>query len=159
MDSWGREQRGDCCIDLPCPAPPPPKISGTHPACVGPERRAGRATRSGLEVGEEEATSFLSLCFLPRPWGGQSCPDLAQGQGSTSRVSLKVGENTRVGECREAEALGGAGPALRTLTYKLGNWSSLIPPLPRIHCVTLSRSLPTSEPQLPRLQNGKSNAS
>ncbi|XP_060235330.1 beta/gamma crystallin domain-containing protein 2 isoform X1 [Meriones unguiculatus] len=25
-----------------------------------------------------------------RPWGGQSCPDLAQGQGSTSDVSLKV---------------------------------------------------------------------
>ncbi|XP_007178770.2 beta/gamma crystallin domain-containing protein 2 [Balaenoptera acutorostrata] len=32
----------------------------------------------------EEARSW------DRPWGGQSCPDLAQGQGSTSRVSLKA---------------------------------------------------------------------
>uniref|UniRef100_A0A1W2P8A2 Crystallin beta-gamma domain containing 2 n=1 Tax=Mus musculus TaxID=10090 RepID=A0A1W2P8A2_MOUSE len=24
-----------------------------------------------------------------RPWGSQSCPDLAQGQGSTNDVSLK----------------------------------------------------------------------
>ncbi|XP_045402513.1 collagen alpha-1(I) chain-like [Lemur catta] len=42
-----------------------------------------RRERRGKET-SEEATSG------DRPWSGQSCPDLAQGQGSTSNVSLKA---------------------------------------------------------------------
>lgn len=44
-------------------------------------------------VGTAEVSYSFSLCFLFRPWGGQSCPDLAQSQGSTNDVSLKVGGN------------------------------------------------------------------
>lgn len=46
-------------------------------------------------MGEEEAASLPPLCFLSRPLSGQSCPDLAHGQGSTSDVSLKVGETPK----------------------------------------------------------------
>ncbi|XP_076719291.2 beta/gamma crystallin domain-containing protein 2 [Callospermophilus lateralis] len=42
-----------------------------------------RRERRGKETSEEAQSR-------DRPWGGQSCPDLAQGQGSTSDVSLKV---------------------------------------------------------------------
>lgn len=31
VDSWGREQREGCCIDLACP---PPKVSGASPTHV-----------------------------------------------------------------------------------------------------------------------------
>ena len=103
--------------------------------------------------GREEATSLPSLCFFPRPWGGRSCPDLAQSQGSASNVSLEVGETPRVREGRGAEALGGAGLALGTLTGKSGNWSSLVLPLPQ----GSHRSLPASEAQLPHLKNGYNN--
>lgn len=44
------------------------------------------------------------LCFLPRHWGGQSCPDLAQDDSSSSNISFKVGETTK------KKALGRAGP-------------------------------------------------
>ncbi|XP_013375077.1 PREDICTED: absent in melanoma 1-like protein isoform X2 [Chinchilla lanigera] len=42
-----------------------------------------RRERRGKETSEEAGPR-------DRPWGGQSCPDLAQGQGSTSDVRLKV---------------------------------------------------------------------
>ncbi|XP_058516791.1 collagen alpha-1(I) chain-like [Ochotona princeps] len=47
---------------------------------------AGLGARRGRrgKVTSEEARS------QNRPWGGQSCPDLAQGQGSTTDVSLKA---------------------------------------------------------------------
>lgn len=63
-------------------------------------------------MGGEEPTSLLSLRFLPRPWGGQSCPDLAQGLGSTSNVSLKVRENPKGREGRgfRSSGRGRAGP-------------------------------------------------
>lgn len=147
----GAERR--LCIDLPCP----PRLQVLIlPA--GALRDEGHQVQSG--AGNEEPTSLPPLCFLPRPRGGQSCPDLAQGQGSTSKVSLKVGENPRVGEGRggEQKLLGGAGPALRTLTYKLGNCSPLLPPLPGIHSVTLGISLLTSELQLPHPENGDNHA-
>lgn len=55
-------------------------------------KRAG-PTPEVMVLGWERLFHSFPLCFLPRPWGGQSCPDLAQGQGSTSDVSLKVGED------------------------------------------------------------------
>ena len=99
----GAERR--LCIDLPCP----PRLQVLI-LPVGALRDEGHQVQYG--AGDEEPTSLPPLCFLPRPWGGQSCPDLAQGQGSTSKVSLKVGENPRVGVGRGAEALGRgwAGP-------------------------------------------------
>lgn len=45
----------------------------------------------GKVLGQQNCPYSFSLCFLLRPWGSQSCPDLAQGQGSTNDVSLKVG--------------------------------------------------------------------
>lgn len=142
MDSCGREQRGGCCIDTP-----PHRQGFRSSSCL---REEGGGPAGG---GREEATSLPSLCFFPRPWGGRSCPDLAQSQGSASNVSLEVGETLRVREGRGAEALGGAGLALGTLTGKSGNWSSLVLPLPQ----GSRRSLPASEAQLPHLQNGYNN--
>ncbi|XP_072831161.1 beta/gamma crystallin domain-containing protein 2 isoform X3 [Vicugna pacos] len=46
-------------------------------------RLGARRKRKGKRTPEEARSQ-------DRPWGGQSCPDLAQGQGSTSNVSLKA---------------------------------------------------------------------
>lgn len=61
---------------------------------MGSERSEGGWVKYWGRKGEGYLTPF-PLCFLFRPWGGQSCPDLAQGQGSTNKVSLKVGENAK----------------------------------------------------------------
>ncbi|XP_063091884.1 beta/gamma crystallin domain-containing protein 2 isoform X2 [Cavia porcellus] len=61
------------------------------------ERRGGLGARlarllAGLGARRERRGKATSEEAKPRdrPWGGQSCPDLAQGQGSTSDVRLKV---------------------------------------------------------------------
>ncbi|XP_023558863.1 beta/gamma crystallin domain-containing protein 2 isoform X2 [Octodon degus] len=61
------------------------------------ERRGGLGARlgrllAGLGVRRERRGKETSEEARPRdrPWGGQSCPDLAQGQGSTCDVRLKV---------------------------------------------------------------------
>uniref|UniRef100_A0A8C3W774 Crystallin beta-gamma domain containing 2 n=1 Tax=Catagonus wagneri TaxID=51154 RepID=A0A8C3W774_9CETA len=47
-----------------------------------------RRERKGKRTSEEARSR-------DRPWGGQSCPDLAQSQGSTSNVSLKAQAQSR----------------------------------------------------------------
>ncbi|CAK6440796.1 unnamed protein product [Pipistrellus nathusii] len=53
-------------------------------------RLAALGVRRGKRTPEEAGAR-------DRPWGGQSCPDLTQGQGSTNNVSLK----TRAQSCSE----------------------------------------------------------
>lgn len=104
MDSCGREQRGGCCTSFPFP-----RFQELIQA-VGSERsEGGRWVTSWGGRGEGYLIPF-PLCFLFRPWGGQSCPDLAQGQGSTNNVSLKVGENAQGRSGRGVGGGGGAGP-------------------------------------------------
>ncbi|XP_004426185.2 PREDICTED: absent in melanoma 1-like protein [Ceratotherium simum simum] len=66
------------------------------------ERRGGLGARlarrlAGLGVRRErrEKRTPEEARARDRPWGGQSCPDLAQGQGSTSSVSLKAQAQSR----------------------------------------------------------------
>ncbi|XP_043765278.1 beta/gamma crystallin domain-containing protein 2 isoform X2 [Cervus elaphus] len=66
------------------------------------ERRGGLGARlarrlAGLRVRRERKGKRTpeEARSRDRPWGGQSCPDLAQGQGSTSKVSLKAQAQSR----------------------------------------------------------------